>query len=756
MPNIPTRTNNPGDIKGSDGQFKNFASPLAGYGALVNDLSAKQSGNTTTGLSGTSSLLDFASKYAPSSDNNDPTGYANNIAKMIGVTPDTQIGKLDVHKFASAVAKQEGFQGDIPEPLSVDEFAAKIKGQYPQYANLDNNTLTQKIIKKYPEYKGVINFNADSQAPAPAGGFRYNVPNIPQDPTTALATAKANATSTQQASDKANSFTSIAGNTIKGVGDAVTSSEQALGNTIGGIINADTLSGTYADIATQNAKTQIALQKLIKDHEAKGLDVTNLKRAYNAIGDHNDQANQNREEAFAGAEKSNGQVLGELGGTALDLLSAGTYGKAAGLMKSGELATKAAGTIPTLAEGVKNLATKPASLFSKAGLAKVGEGAGLGYAQDVTQGLQGNRGENRTGGAAFIPGLGTAIGGGLPALTGGLKAHYDSVNKDVDTLAGTITQGNKADIDKAKAALSNIDTTGIKTYDDLQNTLGTKIKVLSEKLDNTLSKNTTTTKLKDLGTDIKVGDSTVTHNHVKDALSELRDHYSAINDPVGKAKIDQLTAKAKNTGLTVQEINNLAKEHGSTLNAFNANGQAASGLTKQAAENTRSGLKTTARSLFNDKTYEAADEQLSNLLRTKKLVSDVGEQVNKLKQKVNPRGLGEKAGRLLFQVTDKLTGGGLKGYIQSFLPRGDGLKTMNALDLEKGLGKNLKLLRAALDAPKETVVQKLENLAESLSTKKPSLIPLTPPKGRTPGVLLNEIAQRNKQAGLPIKPVKLK
>jgi hypothetical protein len=41
--------------------------------------------------------------------------------------------------------------------LSTQEFAAKIKQKYPQYQNVDDNTLTQKITEKYPQYKNQIN-----------------------------------------------------------------------------------------------------------------------------------------------------------------------------------------------------------------------------------------------------------------------------------------------------------------------------------------------------------------------------------------------------------------------------------------------------------------------------------------------------------------------------------------------------------------------------------------------------------------------
>jgi hypothetical protein len=41
---------------------------------------------------------------------------------------------------------------DQQQPLSQDEFAAKIKAQYPAYASMDNAELTQKVLAKYPTY----------------------------------------------------------------------------------------------------------------------------------------------------------------------------------------------------------------------------------------------------------------------------------------------------------------------------------------------------------------------------------------------------------------------------------------------------------------------------------------------------------------------------------------------------------------------------------------------------------------------------
>jgi hypothetical protein len=47
--------------------------------------------------------------------------------------------------------------------LSTDQFAQQIKAKYPQYASVDNATLTQKMLAKYPQYTDKV-----ETAPAPA------------------------------------------------------------------------------------------------------------------------------------------------------------------------------------------------------------------------------------------------------------------------------------------------------------------------------------------------------------------------------------------------------------------------------------------------------------------------------------------------------------------------------------------------------------------------------------------------------------
>lgn len=105
---IPTSQNNPGDLK-VGGTIATYKDPQEGYAALLNDLYAKQTGKTSTGLKPTSTLADFSGKYAPESDGNNPAQYTANLANQMGVAPDTQLKDLDLGKWADAVAKNEGY-----------------------------------------------------------------------------------------------------------------------------------------------------------------------------------------------------------------------------------------------------------------------------------------------------------------------------------------------------------------------------------------------------------------------------------------------------------------------------------------------------------------------------------------------------------------------------------------------------------------------------------------------------------------------
>lgn len=184
MANIPTRLNNPGDLKDpKTGVFRTFPNPQEGFKALKDDLNIKITGKSKTGVTPNSDLQHFASIYAPASDNNDPTGYAQKLATKLNVPVNTPISALQnrVDDFASAIADNEGYQGprvlgttqtasaaqSIEQPTSqrysLQEFGKTIQNKYPQYAGMDPAVVAQKTLEKYPQYKSRI----DDQSGAP-------------------------------------------------------------------------------------------------------------------------------------------------------------------------------------------------------------------------------------------------------------------------------------------------------------------------------------------------------------------------------------------------------------------------------------------------------------------------------------------------------------------------------------------------------------------------------------------------------------
>jgi len=52
---------------------------------------------------------------------------------------------------------------------SVDAFAAGIKSNHPEYAEIDNQELVGKMLEKYPQYRSQVDY-------APTGGWQDKTP----------------------------------------------------------------------------------------------------------------------------------------------------------------------------------------------------------------------------------------------------------------------------------------------------------------------------------------------------------------------------------------------------------------------------------------------------------------------------------------------------------------------------------------------------------------------------------------------------
>lgn len=98
--------NNPGNLRfvgqagaaPGKGGFARFASPQAGYAALVNQIKLDASRGHT--------IASFISKYAPPTEN-DTNLYVRQISQWLGVSPNTKVKDVNVEQLAKAMAKKE-------------------------------------------------------------------------------------------------------------------------------------------------------------------------------------------------------------------------------------------------------------------------------------------------------------------------------------------------------------------------------------------------------------------------------------------------------------------------------------------------------------------------------------------------------------------------------------------------------------------------------------------------------------------------
>ena len=184
---LANRNNNPGNIKDDSGNFKVYSSPQEGYAALLNDLETKKSGNSKTGLKPDSTLADFSKTYAPASDSNNPAQYTVNLANHMGVRPDAKLSELDTGKWADAVANAEGYSNESTP--STNQQTAKRKTFTEELGTVSPDTQQYQTPQHSPE--------RIAQYQGEQAGYDKNAKD-------------------------ANSASSIAGDTVKGIGDNLT------------------------------------------------------------------------------------------------------------------------------------------------------------------------------------------------------------------------------------------------------------------------------------------------------------------------------------------------------------------------------------------------------------------------------------------------------------------------------------------------------------------------------------------------------
>ena len=109
---LSVRNNNPGNIRGKDGEFLKFATPQQGLAAMENDLKAKISGNSPAmkakyGENYVPTIESVINVYAPPSEN-DTKSYVATVAKETGIDPKKPLTTEDIAKIMPAMIKVEG------------------------------------------------------------------------------------------------------------------------------------------------------------------------------------------------------------------------------------------------------------------------------------------------------------------------------------------------------------------------------------------------------------------------------------------------------------------------------------------------------------------------------------------------------------------------------------------------------------------------------------------------------------------------
>jgi hypothetical protein len=530
--------------------------------------------------------------------------------------------------------------------MDTSTFAQKIKAKYPAYQNVDDATLVTKFIEKYPVYKSQVNIQSETGA------------DISQ-------TGSAIENTVNKVVDK---YAEIQARKDAGTQGGLRTKLQQLG------VGAGTASGVIGDVVTGAVKAVLPQsgENLVKQGLATGMKgISDLTNRYDEIKKTNPTL------AFG--------INAALGFTPDAALTVKD------LMSGYE---KLKVTNPALAQDIDS-----ALGFVQLGLDVTGIGETAGLAKNVA----------KKGFQIAETGANKVVGAVDNLITDSKTLADDLIAKSqpkvtLEQATGKIIQGKTGDVKQAVQAIGAVDTTGVKTYKDLLGKLKEKKPELLSVVDNELAKDTTQYSLDNLSTTVATNSGkTVSTNYVDTALKDLRELYSTTGDVKQLANLEELAAKGS---YTLKEVNDISRVYNSEFGqkAFSKLGDPLTSVNAQRFENTRKGLKDVARRGIGGAEAKKADELLSSVYNTENLVKRNMEAVNKLRQRINERGLLEKAGHYITKYADILTGGTIRGAVAGLLPRGAGYKVLNALDLEEQLAKNLDIINKALTSKSDDII----------------------------------------------------
>lgn len=173
QPDIPgggtlaDRNNNPGNIRPVGGNgFRFFESALQGWEAMKNQLMRYFTGKTTGRALQT--IQDIVSTWAPAGDNNDPKKYAQDVAKWMGVSPNTVLNLANPETMVAlmqSMARKEGYS-NWNSPLAYQAAGGSLNQQTVINVHGVNNP--QEAANLIADKQGAVNARAVQQLKGPA------------------------------------------------------------------------------------------------------------------------------------------------------------------------------------------------------------------------------------------------------------------------------------------------------------------------------------------------------------------------------------------------------------------------------------------------------------------------------------------------------------------------------------------------------------------------------------------------------------
>lgn len=343
----------------------------------------------------------------------------------------------------------------------------------------------------------------------------------------------------------------------------------------------------------------------------------------------------------------------------------------------------------------------------------------------LASGLEAAAGEEQTGkgaiGEAVTTGLTSAA---IDAATMGLfklakpllkaKGAAD-LSGDLSKTVGKVTQGSSDDIAKATKAIKTLDTSGVKTYDDLTSVIDSRLNSIRAAQDEVLRTAQDIKPVSSFTRTVGQGKNAVQTNPVAAALDGLDELYTktgAAEDLVRVRELKQLARK----GLSAKQVNDIAREYGRGFKAFSdATGQPITSVNAKLYENVRKGIKQAARDMMPNDASRIMDEEMTNLLTTKKLTEKMSGAVQKLTNKLEDRGILSTVASKIGGGVDLALGRTPSSLFTSLFVRGNiGAKQLNSAQLQSMLPKNLKLIETLADQidslPEGAVVGRLKEL----------------------------------------------